>query len=135
MKTPKLLAVFFIASCFSTVNASEHHGGHGGGGGGGEKSCAKPQLSKFTPAHLASVAPGSAFSFLAFNVAKPEQIQVTVKTIPVEVTTENKDTFFLVKGKLPTDLVNTTARINIKVNSKISRCDVENGWLVKITEK
>ncbi|MDO9423087.1 MAG: hypothetical protein Q7T40_02720 [Methylobacter sp.] len=137
MKTPRLLAVFFIASCFSTVNASEHHSGHGAssGGGGGENACLKPQLTKFLPANLATVAPGSAFSFMAFNVSKPEQIHVTVKTIPVEVSTENKETFFLVKGKLPAELINTTARINIKVNTKISRCNGENGWLVKITEK
>ncbi|MBL6987217.1 MAG: hypothetical protein ISR72_09305 [Methylobacter sp.] len=134
MKTSKLLAIFFMASCLSaSVNASEHHGGHGGGGGG-ERSCVKPQLTKFNPVHLASVAPGSAFSFWAFNVSKPEQIQVTVKAIPVEVTTEAKEGFFLVKGNLPADLISTAARINIKVKSKISKCNGENGWLVKITE-
>ncbi len=139
MKTPRLLALFFMASCFNagTGYASEHHSGHGGGGGGGgsENACLKPQLNKFMPANLATVAPGSAFSFWAFNVEKPEHIKVTVKTIPVEVTTENKETFYLVKGKLPADLVNTTARINIKVNTNISKCNGENGWLVKITEK
>ena len=140
MKTPRLLAIFFMISCFniSAGYAAEHHSGHGassGGGGGGENACSKPQLTKFLPDNLATVAPGSAFSFMAFNVSKPEQIEVTVKTIPVEVTTEDKESFYLVKGKLPADLVNTIARINIKVNAKISRCDGENGWLVKITEK
>jgi len=140
MKTPKLLAILFMVSCFniSAVNASEHHSGHNmsaGGGGGGENACSKPQLTKFLPANLATVAPGSAFSFYAFNVEKPEQIKVTVKTIPVEVTTEDKDSFYLVKGKLPAELVNTTARINIKVNAKIPRCNGENGWLVKIAEQ
>jgi hypothetical protein len=105
-----------------------------GGGGGSENACSKPQLTKFLPENLATVAPGSAFSFYAFNVEKPEQITVTVKTIPVEVTTEDKDSFFIVKGKLPAELVNTTARINIKVNAKIPRCSGENGWLVKIAE-
>lgn len=139
MKTPRLLALFFIVSCFnvSASHAAEHHSGHGAssGGGGGENACLKPQLTKFLPANMATVAPGSAFSFLAFNVEKPEQIKVTVKTFPVEVTTEDKDTFYLVKGKLPAELVNTTARINIKVNAKVSRCNGENGWLVKIAEK
>lgn len=140
MKTPKLRALFFIASCFNVGAgyAAEHHSGHGAsssGGGGGENACSKPQLTKFIPANLATVAPGSAFSFMAFNVSKPEQIEVTVKTIPVEVTTENKESFYLVHGKLPADLVNTTARISIKVNAKLSRCDGESGWLVKITEK
>jgi len=139
MKTPRLLAFFFIVSCFnvSAVNAAEHHSGHGansGGGGGGESGCLKPQLTKFLPANLATVAPGSTFSFLAFNVSKPEQIEVTVKAIPVEVTTEDKESFYLVKGNLPANLVNTTARINIKVNAKNPRCNGENGWLVKISE-
>lgn len=141
MKTPRLLAIIFMISCFnsSASYAAEHHSGHGasnsGGGGGSESACSKPQLTKFLPENLATVAPGSAFSFLAFNVSKPEQIGVTVKTIPVEVTIEDKETFYLVKGKLPDDLVNTIARINIKVNSKITRCDGENGWLVKIADK
>jgi hypothetical protein len=141
MKTPRLLTIIFMISCFniSASSAAEHHSGHGatnsGGGGVSESACAKPQLTKFLPANLATVAPGSAFSFLAFNVGKPEQIEVTVKTIPVEVTTEDKDSFYLVKGHLPADLVNTIARINIKVNSKITRCDGESGWLVKIADQ
>ena len=140
MKTPRLLAIFFMVSYFtvSAGYASEHRSGDGagsGGGGGGENGCLKPQLTKFLPANLATVAPGSAFSFLAFNVEKPEQIKVTVKTIPVEVTTEDKESFYLVKGNLPAELVNTTARINIKVNAKVSRCNGENGWLVKIAEQ
>lgn len=138
MKTPRLLALIFIVSCFSISpgHAAEHHSGHGASssGGGGESGCLKPQLTKFLPANLATVAPGSAFSFYAFNVEKPEQIKVTVKTIPVEVTTEDKDSFIVVKGNLPAELVNTTARINIKVNAKVSRCNGEDGWLVKITE-
>jgi hypothetical protein len=140
MKIPRLLAIFFMISCFnvSAGYASEHHSGHGGGtsgGGGSENGCLKPQLNKFLPANLATVAPGSAFSFWAFNVEKPEQIKVTVKAIPVEVTTENKEGFYLVKGKLPAELANTAARINIKVNAKNPKCNGENGWLVKIAEQ
>ena len=141
MKTPRLLAILFMASCFniSASYATEHHSGHGasssGGGGAGENGCLKPQLTKFLPANLATVAPGSAFSFWAFNVEKPEQIKVTVKNIPVEVTAEDKEAFFLVKGNFPAELINTAARINIKVNAKVSRCNGENGWLVKIAEQ
>lgn len=139
MKTSRLLTLLLIASCFTAnrVHASEHHSGHGGGaggGGGGDNGCLKPQLTKFLPANLATVAPGSEFSFLAFNVAKPEQIEVTVKTIPVELTIEDKESFYQVKGKLPAELANTAARINIKVTAKVSRCNGENGWLVKISE-
>lgn len=139
MKTPRLLPLFFMISCLniSTAYAAEHHSGHNmaAGGGTGENGCLKPQLTKFLPANLAIVAPGSAFSFWAFNVEKAEQIKVTVKNIPVDVTIEDKEAFFLVKGKLPAELVNTAARINIKVNAKIPRCNGENGWLVKIAEQ
>jgi hypothetical protein len=51
----------------------------------------------------------------------------------VEVTGEDKDSFYLIKGKLPAELKNVTARVNVKVNAKSPRCDAENGWLVKIT--
>ncbi len=140
MKTPRLFALFFLVSCFgiSTSYAAEHHSGHNmssGGGGGGEGSCLKARLAKFLPANLATVAPGSAFSFWAYNVGSPHYLKVTVKSIPVDVTVEDKELFYLVKGKLPAELTNTAARINIKVdNTKAPKCSAENGWLVKISE-
>lgn len=141
MKEPKLPAIFFIISflTFAAANAAEHHSGHGGGSGGGGGStagtCVKPHLGKFLPPHLAAIAPEAEFSFLAFNIDKPEQISVTVKNIPVEVTAEYKDPYYLIKGKIPASLVNTAARINIKVSAKSPHCEAENGWLLKISGK
>jgi len=142
MKTSRLLTLFFIICGFniSEIHASEHHSGHGagmsGGGGGSEVACMKPQMSKFVPANMETVAPGSAFSLNISNVEKAEQINVTVKTIPVKVTTEDKEAFFIVKGNLPAELINTTARINVKVNNpKRPGCSGENGWLVRIAEQ
>ncbi len=83
----------------------------------------------------ATVTPGAEFSFLVFNIDKPEQVSVTVKNIPVEVTAEFKDPYYLFKGKLPASLVSTAARINIKVNAKSPHCEAENGWLLKISDK
>ena len=138
MNKPSLLATFFTAFFFNVnaANAAEHHSGHGGGSGGGssENSCIKPRLDKFFPPHLETAAPGSTFSFMAFNVAKPEQISVTVKTIPVKVTIEDKENLLLVKGTLPESLNNTIARVNIKVDTGSSRCSAEDGWLVKISD-
>jgi len=141
MKTSRLLVIFFII-CFFTMgaaNASEHHSGHGGGsggdGGGSASTCGKPQLGKFLPPHLATIAPEGKFTFLVFNIDKPEQVSVTVKNIPVEVTAEFKDPYYLFKGKLPASLVSTAARINIKVNAKSPHCEAENGWLLKISDK
>ncbi|MDD5412847.1 MAG: hypothetical protein PHF31_15830 [Methylobacter sp.] len=136
MNKPSLLAIFFTAFFFNVnaANAAEHHSGHGGGGGGSENSCIKPRLDKFFPPHLETAAPGSTFSFMAFNIAKPEQISVTVKTIPVKVTIEDKESFLLVKGTLPESLNNTVARVDIKVDAGSSRCSAEDGWLVKISD-
>jgi len=141
MKKPRLLVIFFIISFFTigAVNASEHHSGHGGGskGGGGSSAgaCGKPHLGKFLPPHLATVTPEAEFSFLVFNIDKPEQIAVTVKNIPVDVTAEFKDPYYLIKGKLPASLVNTAARINIRVRAKSPHCEAEDGWLLKIADK
>ena len=139
MINPRLRAMFLIIclSGLTAAEATEHHSGHGGGqmGGGGSRSaCLKARLEKFLPAPLATVAPGSPFSFYAFNVDNPEQISVTVKKISVAINTEYKEPFFVVRGKLPESLTNTAARIDIKVKAKSPHCEAEKGWLVKIAE-
>lgn len=137
----KKTMLFMLAALFSTgiANATEHHSGHGGGNGGGgggsAAGCVKARLTNYKPAHLETVSPGAEFSFVALNVHKPEQISVTVKNIPVEVTAEFKDPYYRVTGKLPDTLVNTVARINIKVNAKSPHCEAESGWLLKIADK
>jgi len=141
MKKPILFVIFFMISFFNiaAANASEHHSGHGGGSGGGGGStaatCGKPQLGKFLPPHLGTIAPGGEFSFLVFNIDKPEQIAVTVKNIPVEINAEFKDPYYLIKGKMPASLVSTAARINVKVSAKSPHCEAEAGWLLKISGK
>ena len=141
MKKPRLLVVFFIITFFNigTVGAAEHHSGHGGGaaGGGGStaSTCGKPQLGKFLPPHLATIRPAGEFTFLVFNIDKPEQVAVTVKNMPVEIAAEFKDPYYLFTGKIPASLVNTAARINIKVSAKSPHCEAEDGWLLKITDK
>lgn len=139
MKKTRLRSMLFM-TCLFTVQAyaTEHHSGHGGGGmgGGGSRStCLKARLERFLPAPLATVLPGSVFSFYAFNIDDPEQISVTVKKIPVEVTTEYREPFYVVKGKIPEALSNTAARIDIKVIAKSPHCEAEKGWLVKISGK
>ncbi len=140
MKKNNLLITITAIALLSSgaVTAAEHHSGHGGGaksGGTTSSTCGKPQLAKFLPAHLANVAPGASFSFVAFNIDKPENISVTAKNIPVELSAEFKDPFYLIKGKLPASLVNTAARINIKVTGKSPHCEAEDGWLLLIADK
>jgi hypothetical protein len=140
MKTPRLAVLFFIISAFTigAANASEHHSGHGGGSGGGGSTaatCGKPHLGKFLPPHLATIRPEGEFSFLVFNIDKPDQVAVTVKNIPVDVTAEFKDPYYLFTGKIPASLVNTAARINVTVSAKSPHCEAEAGWLLKISDK
>lgn len=130
-----LSAIISAISLFITnaTHASEHHSGHIGMSGGGSAShCIKAHTAKFNPVHLAITKPKTEFSFVAFNVYKPDLISVTVKNQPVDVAVEFKDPFYIVKGKLPAELVHTAARIAIKIAGKAPSCDSESGWLLKI---
>ncbi|MEC4750556.1 hypothetical protein [Methylomicrobium sp. Wu6] len=129
--TGMLFSLFTV----NAIDAAEHHSGHGGmsGGGGGTASqCQKASLERFKPPHLAKVAPGSEFSFYAFNIDSPEQLSATVKKEPVELTAEFKEPYFLVKGRLPAHLTKTAARIDIKASAKSAHCEDEKGWLLII---
>ena len=104
---------------------------------GNEKSddaCAKPKFSNFKPPHKSEVAPGSEFSFTVSRRAGSNTIEVNIKKIPVEVTVEQRDTFYLVKGRLPETLTGTFARISAKAKTIPGDCKGTGGWLVKITE-
>ncbi|MGJ0514140.1 MAG: hypothetical protein ACR65O_00140 [Methylomicrobium sp.] len=141
MKSFNLLGLIAISSWLyiPAIQASEHHSGHGagmtGGGGATAGQCQKASLERFKPPHLAKVAPGSEFSFYAFNIESPQQLSATVKKIPVELVAEYKEPYFLVKGKLPDSLVNTAARVQIKASAKSPHCEDEQGWLLMIGEK
>ncbi len=127
-----LVALLFTANSYA-IDHSMHTGGSGGGGGS-SSGCEKVRFEKFQPENLANVAPESEFSFTAFNVQKPEQIEVNVKSHPVQITTEARGDLYRVTGKLPAELKNTTARINIKTTTKVEKCNGEGGWLVTIGE-
>ncbi|MFZ2449569.1 MAG: hypothetical protein WAW36_03520 [Methylovulum miyakonense] len=133
----RVIPIAFLALfSFTASHAAEHHSGHGGGvmgGGGGGGGCMKPKLAKFTPEHLATAAPESEISFVVLNIEHPSQISVRIKDIPVEILTEYKEPFYLVKTKLPASLRNTAARVNIKISAKSAHCEGEGGWLLKIS--
>jgi hypothetical protein len=132
-KTILALSIFVFATNSYAVDHSMHTGGSMGGGGS-SSSCEKARFDKFQPENLANVAPESEFSFTAFNVQKPEQIEVNVKSHPVQITTEARGDLYRVTGKLPAELKNTTARISIKATTKVEKCNGEGGWLVTIGE-
>jgi hypothetical protein len=133
-KTILTLAIsIFAANSYAAMDHSSHGAGTGGGSGS-SSSCEKARFDKFQPENLANVSPESEFSFTAFNVQKPEQIEVNVKSHPVQITTEARGDLYRVTGKLPAELKNTTARISIKATTKVEKCNGEGGWLVTIGE-
>jgi hypothetical protein len=135
MKKIHTLAAMFAVT-FVDANAAMDHSAHRGGGKAetGGASCVRPQLSKMHPAHLATVAPGSDFSFVVSNIDDPKQVSVEVKKQPVDVVTEFKDPYYVVKGKIPDSIRNTAARVDVKIDSKVSSCRAAEGWLLKISE-
>ncbi len=133
MQILKILAILFGLG-YSNMTWAQSTGHIGHGGGGDDASCIKAKATRFKPEHLATVPPGSEFSFAASGSNGPGHIHVTIKQQPVDLTVEDKETFYLVKGKLPADLKNTTARISVSLKSKFPKCNEETGWLVKISE-
>ena len=133
MQTFKILATLFALG-FSNISWAQATGHIGHGGGSDGPSCIKAKISRFNPEHLAEVAPGSEFSFAASGSNGPGHIHVSIKQQPIDVTFEDKDTFFLVKGKLPDDIKNSVVRISVTLKAKVSKCDAESGWLLKVTE-
>ncbi|MGR8935582.1 MAG: hypothetical protein ACU837_14500 [Gammaproteobacteria bacterium] len=98
-----------------------------------KKNCKKPKFYDFTPPHLAEVAPESEISLKVARAKSPESIQLDVKKIPVKLTAENKELYYLMTGKLPAELRGTFARVNVRAIGD-GGCHVEDGWLVKISE-
>ena len=125
MKIKKFLLLLFIM-VFAN-NAAAY------GSSSSKKACKKPKFSQFTPPHLADVAPGVEFSFIASSITLPGSIQVTVKNLPVDVVVTQKNTQFLIEGQLPAELQGTHARINIQASST-KKCKGKDGWLLKIKD-
>ena len=103
------------------------------GSSSSSKSCTKPHFSEFNPADKATVAPQSAFSFMASSETNPKSIVVDIKKQPVTITVTPKNKGYQVSGTLPSDLKGTTARINITAESP-SSCKGNDGWLITIGE-
>ncbi|MGZ4958032.1 MAG: hypothetical protein ACXV7J_02160 [Methylomonas sp.] len=139
MQISKIFAALLTIGCYNAAWAQsvEGHSGHGGGSsgsGGNELSCIKARISRYNPEHLATVAPGSEFSFAVSGSNGPGHIHVSIRQEPVDVSIEDKETFYLVKGRLPDDIKNETVRISIKAKAKVGKCDADGGWLLKVTE-
>jgi hypothetical protein len=135
MKSIQILAALFAVILLDAHAAMDHsaHRGKGARAETGGTSCVRPVLSKMKPAHLSTVTPGSEFSFVVSNIDDPDQVSVQVKKLDVDIVAEFKDPFYVVKGKIPDSLSNTAARVDVKIDSKVSSCRAAEGWLLKIS--
>jgi hypothetical protein len=129
----------FIASlvlCIgsATVLAGAVHNEHAGRNPNTPNACKEAKVGKFNPPALAEVVPGSDFSFMLFDAHHANHVEVTVKKIVVPVTFEKKGELTVVHGKLPESLKGTAARIVVKIKGKLPKCNMEEGWLIKISE-
>jgi hypothetical protein len=141
VKISYILAPFIFLVAFSNIVSAQApggggHGGHGGGGGGGsdEMACMKARVTAYHPEHLAAVASGSEFWFHVSGGNDPDDIHVSIHEQPLRISVEDKEAFYIVKGKLPSDIKNTTIRVSVKVLTKFSKCNGEGGWLLKVGE-
>ena len=135
MKKSLLIAAVTSALCLASANvlAAGGHGGHGSSvDKSGKSACKTTQIKHMRPEHLATVAPGSEFSFRVQGIEDAKYVTMTAKKIPVELSVEHKGGLLWFKGNLPDSLVNTAARIHVEVNFK--KCPAEKGLLLKITE-
>lgn len=136
MHLNRLFAMLLTISSITPVwaQSTPSHGGHNSGGNREDGGCINAKISRFSPDHLATVAPGAEFSFAVSGSNGPGHIHVSIKQEPVPIQVEDKDSFYLVKGKLPDEIKNTVVRISVKAKAKNSKCDADSGWLLKVTE-
>ena len=134
MRISKILITLVALGCCQLAWGQAQHGGHGGGSEDSAATCAKAKISHFSPEPLALVMPGSAFSFFVSGINGPGHVHVSIRDQPVAISTEDKDSFYVVNGKLPLSYKNETVRISVKAKAKYSKCDAESGWLLKIGE-
>ena len=129
----KVLTILLTLGAYGEASAqSTGHIGHGGSGN--DAGCIKAKISRIKPEHLSIVAPGSEFSFAASGSNGPNHIHVSIKNQAIPISVEDKESFYWVKGKLPEEIKNTTVRISVSQKAKVSKCDSEDGWLVKVSE-
>lgn len=129
-----LTAILFSNNLLAQSNPHAGHSSSGSGGGNPDASCIKAKVSHFEPEHLQTVKPSASFSFTVSGSNGPGHIHVTIREKPIKLDIEEKDTFYRVKGQLPDDIKNETVRISVSAKSKVSKCDADTGWLLKVSE-
>lgn len=102
------------------------------------EECKKPRFDHFSlPIYKApskaDVAPESEFSFTLSSKVAIETLKLMMKKKMVAYTVENKNSFYLIKSKIPAEYTGKFVRINGFVMAKLN-CQGKDGWLVKVAE-
>lgn len=96
------------------------------------RDCKEPSFSDMAPEKSTVVGPGTEFSFTASSNTNPDSIKVMVKGYEVDLNIINNGSI-KVTGKLPDEITEGYARINITASSSPSSCIGNSGWLLKIS--
>ena len=132
MLKKSILASVLAGMCLvsgAAIAAMDHGGGHGRKGGDKGGACRKVQIVHAKPAHMATVARGSEFTFWIRGVKAPELVTATAKKLPVELRYEYITDYYLFTGKLPAEIKGSAARVIVGIDMK--KCPKEKGWLFK----
>jgi hypothetical protein len=101
-----------------------------------EETCKKPKFSSFSlteynAATKQEVPAQSDFSFTLSNNIDPATLKLTAKKKPLPFTIADKNSFFLVTGKIPAEYTGKFVRIDAQVMAKLA-CKGLDGWLIKV---
>ncbi|MDT8407602.1 MAG: hypothetical protein RQ715_10170 [Methylococcales bacterium] len=101
-----------------------------------KEHCFKPKYRQFSlPVYSADnkqeVAPESEFSFIVSHVIDLDSFRLTAKGKDLPYTLEDRNSFYVVKSKLPSELTGKFVRIDSRAEA-ILGCYNSEGWLVKV---
>jgi len=127
-----LLSILSLALFSGNILAAGGHGGHKGGNSGSGRACTTTVIDHIKPANKAKVSPETEISFWVKGITDPSLVAATAKKLPLTLDAEVKTGVIVYTAKLPASLVDTAARILVKVSHK--KCPAEKGWLLLISE-
>ncbi|MGR9072732.1 MAG: hypothetical protein ACU833_06680 [Gammaproteobacteria bacterium] len=101
-----------------------------------KKNCIKPRFYMFSPENRAHVDPGAEITFRATGVTDATTVEMNVKRIDVPLQIENRNIFYIFKGKVPEELAGQAARVRVSGLSKQVNggCLHRDGWLLLVNE-
>ncbi len=119
-------AIIFTSSAFAYSSKTVDYG------------CKDPKFKSFFPAKRKNKEPvpevesGSEISFTVSGGASKYSIMVTIKRQKIKPVVVDKQSFYKVSAKIPVELNDEFARIDIWAKSKDGLCSSKDGWLIKI---